>query len=357
MKVLITGGAGFVGANFAVSFKKEDPAMTVVAVDNLKRRGSEFNLALFKQVGVEFIHADIRHASDLEDIPGNFDIFIEASAEPSVLAGVNGSPHYVLQTNLGGTLNCLEFARKRAKIFVFLSTSRVYSLAPLKGINLLEMPSRFAAAEVQSEQGISQSGISESFPTHLPRSLYGATKLASEMIIQEYVHHYGLQAVINRCGVIAGPGQFGKVDQGVFTLWVAHHFFKQPLQYTGFGGKGKQVRDLLHPADLFSLIKQQLLNIAQCSGEVFNVGGGPEVSTSLLELTALCQEVVGNKVPMMEEPQTSPVDIPFYISDYSKAARSFAWQPQRSVRDIVEGIVLWIRENETQLKAIFIRGR
>lgn len=232
MKILITGGAGFVGANFAVSFKKEDPAMTVVAVDNLKRRGSEFNLALFKQVGVEFIHADIRHDSDLEDIPGNFDIFIEASAEPSVLAGVNGSPHYLLQTNLGGTLNCLEFARKRAKIFVFLSTSRVYSLAPLKEIKLLETPSRFAAAAVQSHPGISQSGISESFPTHLPRSLYGATKLASELIVQEYVHNYGLQAVINRCGVIAGPGQFGKVDQGVFTLWVAHHFFKQPLQYT-----------------------------------------------------------------------------------------------------------------------------
>lgn len=353
MRILVTGGAGFVGSNLAVSFKKESPSATVVAVDNLKRRGSEFNVTLFKRLGIEFIHADIRQESDLEDLKGNFDLFIEASAEPSVLAGLDGSPRYTLQTNLSGTLNCLEFARRRAKTFLFLSTSRVYSLAPLHDIKLLETDSRFEIAEDQRHTGISRRGISEEFPTHLPRSLYGATKLASEMIIQEYAYAYGLQAIINRCGVIAGPGQFGKVDQGVFTLWVANHFFKIPLRYTGFGGKGKQVRDLLHPADLFSLIQKQLSKIAQCSGEVFNIGGGPEVSTSLLELTGLCQEIVGHTVPIKKEAQTSSVDIPLYVSDNSKAARSFDWRPQHSVRDIVEDITIWIRERETQLKTIF----
>lgn len=353
MKILITGGAGFVGSNLAISFKKETPSSIVVVVDNLKRRGSELNLSLFRKLGIEFVHGDIRNWSDLENLSGNFDVFIEASAEPSVLAGVNGSPHYLLQTNLLGTLNCLEFARKRAKTFIFLSTSRVYSLAPLNEINLLETPSRFEISKSQSYSGVSESGISESFPTHLPRSLYGATKLASELIVQEYVHTYGLQAIINRCGVIAGPGQFGKADQGVFTLWVANHYFKRALKYTGFGGKGKQVRDLLHPMDLFSLVKKQLSKIDDYSGEVFNIGGGQETSASLLELTSLCQEVVGSKMPIGEEPQTSPVDIPLYISDYSKAARSFDWQPQRSMRAIVEDIVIWIRENEAQLKAIF----
>jgi len=134
---------------------------------------------------------------------------------------------------------------------------------------------------------------------------------------------------------------------------VVSHFFNRPLRYTGFGGKGKQVRDLLHPADLFSLIKKQLSGIAQCSGEVFNVGGGPEVSTSLLELTVLCQELLGHAVPITEEAQTSPVDIPLYISDCGEATRRFDWRPQHSVRDIVEDIRIWIAENETQLRTLF----
>jgi len=225
MRILITGGAGFVGSNLAVSFKREHPSATVLAVDNLKRRGSEFNVTLFKRLGVEFIHADVRQESDLEELPGNFDFFVEASAEPSVLAGLAGSPRYLLQTNLAGTLNCLEFARRRAKIFLFLSTSRVYSLAPLNDIKLLETPSRFEIAEDRPGQGVSRRGISEAFPTHLPRSLYGATKLASEIVVQEYAHAYGLQTIINRCGVIAGPGQFGKVDQGVLYAVGGQPFF------------------------------------------------------------------------------------------------------------------------------------
>jgi CDP-paratose 2-epimerase len=352
MRVLITGGAGFVGSSLSVNFKTEHPASEVIALDNLRRRGSELNLALFKKLGIQFIHGDIRSHSDLMDLPGNFDLLIEASAEPSVLAGIDGSPNYVLQTNLSGTLNCLEFARRRAKSLLFLSTSRVYSIAPLRKIELVETPSRFEIAERQSYPGVSRSGISEIFPTHLPRSLYGAAKLASELIIQEYVHSYGLRAIINRCGVIAGPGQFGRVDQGVFTLWVLHHYFGKPLTYTGFGGTGKQVRDLLHPADLYSLIKRQLSQIDDHPGEVFNVGGGNSVSTSLLELTALCEEVLGNQVVIESDPRTSPVDIPLYISDYSKVAQRFDWAPRRSVRNIVEDIVVWIRENEEPLKRI-----
>lgn len=353
MKILITGGAGFVGSNLALAFKEENLANEIVVLDNLKRRGAESNLVLFKQLGIDFVHGDIRIYSDFEEISGNFDVLIEASAEPSVLAGINGAPNYMLQTNLLGTINCLEFARRRANSLVFLSTSRVYSMTPLREIALVEAPSRFEILENQRWSGVSQDGVSEIFPTHLPRSLYGATKLASEMIIQEYVHSYGLRAVINRCGVIAGPGQFGKVDQGVFTLWVANHFFKRPLRYTGFGGKGKQVRDLLHPADLFSLIKKQIANMDDSAGEVFNVGGGREISTSLCELTALCQDLSGIQVPIAEDPQTSTVDIPLYISDYSKAARSFDWQPERSVPTIVTEILNWIRDNETHLRFIF----
>jgi CDP-paratose 2-epimerase len=353
MKVLITGGAGFVGSSLALCFKRDHPAATIVAFDNLKRRGAELNLARFKERGISFVHGDIRCQSDLEDLAGNFDLLIEASAEPSVLAGVGGSPQYVLQTNLTGTLNCLEFARRRAGTLVFLSTSRVYSMRPLKEIKLEETASRFEIAEQQTLNGVSQSGIAEEFPVHLPRSLYGATKLASELMIQEYVELYGLRAVVNRCGVIAGPGQFGKVDQGVFTLWVANHFFRQPLRYTGFGGTGKQVRDLLHPEDLYRIIGKQLERIEEFSGEVFNVGGGRAVSTSLRELTALCREVTGQEVSIGEEQETSAVDIPLYISDHSKATRAFDWQPQLSLSEIVEQIFAWLKANETALKPIF----
>jgi len=353
MKILITGGAGFVGSNLALLFKHDFPSSTITAFDNLRRRGAEMNLPLLKERGIDFVHGDIREQSDIDDLTGDFDVFIEASAEPSVLAGLSGSPQYVLKTNLVGTLNSLEFARNRARNFVFLSTSRVYSIRPLTEIKLEETPSRFEIAKDQSANGVTQFGVAEDFPTHLPRSLYGATKLASEIVIQEYVNLYGLRAVINRCGVIAGPGQFGKVDQGVFTFWVARHFFKMPLTYTGFGGEGKQVRDLLHPEDLYRLIRSQLDGLDEGEGEIYNVGGGQSVSTSLCELTTLCQEITGHRVPIAAQQKTVSVDIPLYISDHRRASAAFGWEPQRSISDIVTDIFQWVRVNEAALKPIF----
>ena len=353
MKILITGGAGFVGANLATSFKAKMPSATVVAFDNLKRRGSELNPSRLKKLGIEFVHGDIRNPADLDALAGNFDLLIECSAEPSVTAGLTGSPRYLLETNLVGTLHCLEFARHRVAGTIFLSTSRVYSIAPLKEIALVEAKTRFELAGEQTITGLSALGIAETFPTHRPRSLYGASKLSSEFIFQEYMDTYGMKGVINRCGVLFGPGQFGKVDQGVFTLWVANHYYGRSLSYTGFGGSGKQVRDLLHPGDLFSLILLQIEKMDFISGRTFNVGGGPANSSSLLELTSLCREMVGRSVDLQSVPMTTSVDIPYFVTDSSEVKRTLEWAPQRSVRDMVVDVVGWIRENDAMLAPLY----
>ena len=223
----------------------------------------------------------------------------------------------------------------------------------LREIVLDEQSTRFEIAAGQSLPGIGPEGIREEFPTHLPRSFYGASKLASELLVQEYVHSYGMKAVINRCGVLAGPGQFGKVDQGVFTLWVANHLFGKPLKYTGFGGAGKQVRDLLHPLDLFDLIMLELSHLDAVSGRVLNVGGGRKVSTSMRELTALCREETRVDVAVASDPATNPVDIPLYVSDTSLARRLLGWEPRRDARTIVRDITTWIRENREMLTPVF----
>lgn len=351
--VLVTGGAGFVGASLAASYRERYPDARVVALDNLRRRGSELNLARFRRLGIEFAHGDVRSAHDLEGVEGTFDLVIDASAEPSVLAGLAGSPRYVLETNLGGTLSCLELARRRAGAFVFLSTSRVYSIAPLRQLRLREGATRFELETEQPWPGAGARGISEEFPTHLPRSLYGASKLAAELIVQEYADTYGLRAVIDRCGVIAGPGQFGKVEQGVFTLWVAAHVFGRPLRYKGFGGTGRQVRDLLHPRDLFELLERQVPAIEPGVAGVFNVGGGREVSTSLLELTALCREIAGREVAVGADPETGPVDIPLFLTDSGRARERFGWAPKTGLRELIEEIHAWLVENRAELAAVF----
>ena len=349
LSVLVTGGAGFVGSNLAIKLKERHPGVRVSALDNLKRRGSELNLPRLHRAGVEFIHGDIRNK---EDLP-NFDIntILECSAEPSVLAGYGGSPDYLLNTNLVGTLNCLELARRQGAGFVFLSTSRVYPIHALGDLRHEEDESRFALADEQPYPGASAHGIAEDFPLGGARSLYGATKLASEMFVEEYRAAYGIKAVVNRCGVITGPWQMGKVDQGVFALWMARHYFGGELSYFGYGGTGKQVRDFLHVADLFELVDAQIRNLNLSDGQTFNVGGGLENSLSLLETTHLCEQITGNSITIHPRPETRVADVPLYISDHRKVTELCGWQPSRGSKQTLSDIYYWIRENEDLVRA------
>src|SRR6266702_279239 len=352
MEILITGGAGFVGSSLARQFKEKYPTACITAFDNLKRRGSELNLNEFRKLGINFVHGDVHSPDDLERVEGAFDLIIDASAEPSVHAGLDGSPNYLLQTNLVGTLNCLEFTRRRGGRILFLSTSRVYSISSLQDLILTESDLRFEIGSDQNVSGVCERGIAEEFPTHLARSLYGATKLASELFVQEYAALYGMPALINRCGVIAGPGQFGRTDQGVFTYWVTSHLFGRSLSYTGFGGTGKQVRDLLHPEDLFDLLVRQWESTLSWDASIYNVGGGRDISVSMCELTELCRSVTGREVPLSFKPETSPVDIPLYVTDYSKVQSAYGWTPRKGVTEILHETACWAEKNRELLVGI-----
>ncbi len=349
---LIPGGAGFVGSSLALDLRQEFPNSQITCLDNLKRRGSELNLLRFKQHDIDFIHGDIRSSSDLDpQVFHNIDTIIDCSAEPSVLAGFS-SPQYVIQTNLLGTVNILELARQINARLLFLSTSRVYPVAALKGINLLETETRFEIDSNQSIPGLSPQGVSEDFPLTGYRTLYGTTKLASELLIEEYRNAYGLQAIINRCGVLTGPWQMGKVDQGVFVLWMAAHYFGKPLSYIGYGGTGKQVRDLLHIDDFLNLIKYQLDNFQDIDGRVLNVGGGRENSLSLLETTHLCEKITGKSISIQPVPDEREGDVPIFITDSSQVSHLTGWIPSKSPLQTLEDIYQWILENEEQLSTV-----
>lgn len=351
-KILITGGAGFVGSNLAIFLKNDNHSWDIISLDNLHRRGSELNVQRLSREGVDFVHGDIRIIDDIEQI-GEFDLLIECSAEPSVLSGYDGSPTYLCQTNLLGTLNCLEICRRRKGGIIFLSTSRVYPINVINNLNYVEEKTRFNLGKNQVVPGVSELGLSEDFPITGVRSLYGATKLCSELMIQEYINAYGIKGVINRCGVISGPWQMGKVDQGFAALWVARHLWKGDLSYIGYGGNGKQVRDILHIKDLYDLLCIQIERIDEMSGSVFNVGGGKEFNISLCELTKMCQDITGNKISIASTPGNREMDIPYYVSDYRKVQEITGWKPRLDIKKNVCDIYSWLREYETILKPIF----
>jgi CDP-paratose 2-epimerase len=345
--ILVTGGAGFVGSSLALHLKGRYPRTRVVCLDNLHRHGSKLNVPRLQNAGVEFIRGDIRFAKEFPT--GPFEFILECSAEPSVLAGYGESPDYLMETNFLGTYRCLEFTRQWKSKFLFLSTSRVYPIAVLEKHPWTEQPTRFAWADVPGA-AISSRGVREDCPLTGARSLYGLTKFASEGLIEEYRAGFGLCAAINRCSVIAGPWQMGKVDQGVVALWVLRHFFGKPLQYIGYGGTGKQVRDVLHVSDLCELVEEQMSDFERWDGWLGNVGGGRGISISLQELTAACRQIVGREVPVGAQPENRRADLRIFLADCSKLSARTHWCPKRDVNQTVADIFGWVRENESQLK-------
>ncbi len=349
MKILITGGCGFIGSNLAVAFRERGDEVTVF--DNLSRRGSELLCRRVEEAGARFVRGDIRNPADLDKVSGA-DLMIECSAEPSVLVGTEGKDaRFMVENNLVGALNCFEWAREKRAAVVFLSTSRVYPYGAINAKKYSETETRFVPAEESA--GFGPHGIAPDFPLDGARSLYGATKLAGEIMLQEYSRQYDLPALINRCGVVAGPWQLGKVDQGVFTFWLANHHFGKPLNYIGFGGRGKQVRDLLHIGDLIQLVQIQADSIGEFRGEVFHAGGGTVANLSLHETTDLCREITGREVSVAETTEDRPADVIWYVTDNRRTTDVFGWAPVRGARTILKDTHDWLREHEDAFRSVF----
>jgi CDP-paratose 2-epimerase len=349
--ILIPGGAGFVGSSLALLWKRDHPEDRVVALDNLMRGGSELAPARLAAGGVDFVRGDVRNPADLA-AAGDADLVLDCAAEPSVLAGYNGSPAPLVDINLTGTLNCLEYARARAARFVLLSTSRVYPVAALRALPLEEGAARLYLPAHCRDTGWSEEGITTEFPLEGARTLYGATKLAAEVVVREYAAAFGMTTIVNRCGVLAGPWQMGKVEQGFVALWASRFTYGGSLAYRGFGGTGKQVRDVLHVADLYDLLKVQLADPARHAGKVYNAGGGAGNSLSLLELTRLCTEMSGNRIEFGSVPETHDTDIPWYVTDNAAVTAATGWSPARSIPDLLEDTFRWLRDNRAMLEPI-----
>lgn len=340
MRILITGICGFVGSTLAKALIDTGSGHQLFGLDNFIRPGSESNRAELKRLGVRIYHGDIRNASDLETLPP-VDWVIDAAANPSVLAGIDGktSSRQLIEHNLGGTVNMLEFCKQHKAGFVLLSTSRVYSIPPLASLKVEAVNEAFRPAQgAPLPKGVSAEGIGEGFSTLAPVSLYGSTKLASESLALEYGEAFNLPVFINRCGVLAGSGQFGRPDQGIFAYWVHSWLRNRPLKYIGFDGQGHQVRDCLHPRDLLPLLEQQLLGPRMAvEDRIVNVAGGTASAMSLRQMSAWCSKRFGPQA-VASDPTPRPFDLPWVVLDSAKAKRLWNWKPQTSTEDILEEI-------------------
>lgn len=338
MKVLITGAGGFVGAAIARFLIEHAEGCEILGVDNFSRPGSETNRLPLKQLGIDLRHADLRCPADLDLLPAVHWV-IDAAALPSVLAGLDqpGASRQLMNVNLTGTQNLLDYCRRHHAGLVLISTNRVYNIPALGALPLRETETRFELDPGQPlPEGMTSNGLTETFSTSPPISLYGASKLCSETLAREYAHSFGLPVWINRCGILAGAGQFGRSDQGILAFWLHSWLCERPLKYIGYGGHGRQVRDCLHPRDLAALVQRQL-QADPPEDSPWNIGGGLGRTFSLRELSDWCATRWGPR-EVDTEPANRPFDAPWLAMDSSRAQAAFNWTPEASLETILTEI-------------------
>ena len=351
MRILITGVCGFAGSAIARALLERRDGLTISGIDNLHRPGSETNRVRLRQLGVKFIQGDIRAASDVEALPAA-DWVIDAAANPSVLAGLQSSfsSRQLFEHNLGSLVNVLEYCKAHKAGLLLLSSSRVYSIAALVGLPLKPGKDAFELnTEADLPVGVSARGIGVDFSTRAPVSLYGSTKLASEAVALEYGEAFGFPVWINRCGVLAGPGQFGTPEQGIFAYWINAHLRRRPMRYLVFSGTGKQVRDALHPRDLAALLDVQMRQTRAGGQRIYTAGGGPQNTMSLAQLTAWCDARFGAH-PVEADAHERAYDIPWVVMDSSASERHFGWQVDTPISTVLDEIAVHAENNPDWLE-------
>lgn len=341
MRIFTSGVCGFVGCELALGLRAR--GHHVSGCDNFSRPGSELNQARLEAAGVEFWRGDVRYEKDLERVR-EVDWVIDAAANPSVLAGVDGktSSRELLEHNLWGTVNLLEVCKRENAGMILLSTSRVYSIPALCALPVEAEDGAFVLREESATAG--PRGLSEEFSTAAPVSLYGASKLASEQLALEYGAAFGFPVWVDRCGVMAGAGQFGKPDQGIFSYWIHSWAREAPLKYIGFAGTGHQVRDCLHPQDLLELLVKQMAAGHKGNERIFNVSGGAASAMSLRQLSDWCAEEFGPR-EVAADLSPRPFDLPWVVLDSAKAGAVWDWRPHRNVASICAEIACHAREH------------
>lgn len=340
MKILITGGCGFVGTNLALFLKQKKHKIS--SLDNLSRKGSKYNLKLLNNEKIKNYRIDIENDRKILKIP-KFDLIIDCCAEAAVEVSKNNFEK-VINTNLVGTINILKKAKIDKSKIIFLSSSRVYPINSLK--DLVDKKKLKKSLKINKM-------FNENSNINGPKTIYGVTKLASEMFIEEFSYAFKMKYIINRCGVISGPLQFGKQDQGFISLWIWRHLMKKKLSYIGYEGLGNQVRDVLHVNDLSELINIQIKNLNKINNTLFTVGGSKKSYTSLKKLTEICQKITGNKLSMSKIKKTSIYDIPYFITDNSKVTRAYGWRPKKNISNIIKDTYKWLKINKSNLIKYF----
>ena len=330
MKILITGGCGFVGSNLAIYFKNNRIGTKINTLDNLSRKGSLLNLERLKKSKIKNFKKDITNYNGLKNLP-RYDLIVDCCAEAAVEVSKKEIDK-VFNTNLVGTLNILKKCTKDRSNFIFLSSSRVYSIKDLRKLRKKNFL------------------INEKFDTSGPKSIYGFSKYSSEHLIREFSFLYKIKYIINRLGVISGPWQFGRQDQGFVSLWVWKHMNRKKLSYIGFGGNGSQIRDVVHIEDVCKLITKQIKKINKISNLTLNVGGGSKNFISLKDLTKICQKITSNRIKIFSKKTTSEYDIPYYVTNNLKVKKIYNWHPQKNILDIVKDIYKWMILNKKILK-------
>ncbi len=336
-KILVTGGCGFIGTNLCVYLKKKH--YLVYSLDNLSRKGSIYNFKLLNDLKIKNFKFDIFNFKKVNSLP-KFDIIIDCCAEAAVEVSRKDIDR-VINTNLIGTINILKKVKKDNSKIIFLSSSRVNSIKTISKI--------FQNHDFKNQLKMKKT-INENFDTNSPKSIYGLTKHASEMFIEEFSFAFNLKYIINRLSVVSGPLQFGKQDQGFVSLWIWRHITKKKLKYIGFGGFGNQVRDVLHINDLCEIVEIQIKRLNTIFNKTFTIGGSSKNSISLKKLTLICQKITSNKIKFSKVKKTSIYDLPYFVSSNKVISKVYNWKPKKNIYDIVNDTHSWLVSQKKIIK-------